>query len=121
MVAVVIAWIPNTLAIAASLAFTRHDVVPVPRESWFKSFLVTQVAHRTRGLRFLSIPVMSIRVRLKQFIPARLHPPLRVVLSGYRRLVLRRVAFSDFRHGQTGVAPNAIELHPILDFACLSG
>jgi hypothetical protein len=31
------------------------------------------------------------------------------------------VAFFDFQHGQTGVAPNAIELHPVLDFACLSG
>lgn len=30
------------------------------------------------------------------------------------------VAFWDFDHGQTGVAPNAIELHPILGFACLS-
>jgi hypothetical protein len=30
------------------------------------------------------------------------------------------VAFFDFLHGQTGVAPNAIELHPILGFACLS-
>jgi hypothetical protein len=31
------------------------------------------------------------------------------------------VAFWDFEHNQTGVAPNAIELHPILGFACLSG
>jgi hypothetical protein len=31
------------------------------------------------------------------------------------------VAFFDFEHGQTGVAPNAIELHPILRFACLTG
>jgi hypothetical protein len=31
------------------------------------------------------------------------------------------VAFFDFPHGQTGVAPNAIELHPILGFRCLSG
>ena len=31
------------------------------------------------------------------------------------------VAFFDFPHGQTGVAPNAIELHPILAFRCLSG
>jgi hypothetical protein len=30
------------------------------------------------------------------------------------------VAFWDFKHSQTGVAPNAIELHPILGFACLS-
>jgi hypothetical protein len=35
--------------------------------------------------------------------------------------VRRRVAFFDFLHGQTGVAPNGIELHPILGFACLSG
>jgi hypothetical protein len=31
------------------------------------------------------------------------------------------VAFFDYYHGQTGVAPNAIELHPILGFSCLSG
>ena len=31
------------------------------------------------------------------------------------------VAFFDFPHGQTGVAPNAIELHPILHFDCLTG
>jgi hypothetical protein len=29
------------------------------------------------------------------------------------------VAFWDFFHHQTGVARNAIELHPILGFACL--
>jgi hypothetical protein len=29
------------------------------------------------------------------------------------------VAFFDYRHGQTGVAPNAIELHPLLGFRCL--
>jgi hypothetical protein len=28
------------------------------------------------------------------------------------------VAFWDYNHGQVGVAPNAIELHPILRFAC---
>ncbi len=30
------------------------------------------------------------------------------------------VAFFDYLHGQTGVAPNGIELHPVLGFACLS-
>jgi hypothetical protein len=30
------------------------------------------------------------------------------------------VAFFDSLHGQTGVAPNGIELHPILGFNCLS-
>jgi hypothetical protein len=29
------------------------------------------------------------------------------------------VAFFDIKHGQTGVAPNGIELHPILSFRCL--
>jgi hypothetical protein len=29
------------------------------------------------------------------------------------------VAFFDYDHGQDGVAPNAIELHPILRFRCL--
>jgi hypothetical protein len=43
----------------------------------------------------------------------------RVRLCAKARVV--GVAFWDFRHGQTGVAPNAIELHPILGFACLSG
>jgi len=26
----------------------------------------------------------------------------------------------DYEHGQAGVAPNAIELHPVLDFDCLA-
>jgi hypothetical protein len=30
------------------------------------------------------------------------------------------LAFFDFNHGQTGVAPNAIKLHPILGFHCLT-
>ena len=35
------------------------------------------------------------------------------------RAVVTGVAFFDFKHGQTGVAPNAIELHPVLAFHCL--
>jgi hypothetical protein len=31
------------------------------------------------------------------------------------------VVFFDFRHGQTGVAVNGVELHPVLGFTCLSG
>jgi hypothetical protein len=30
------------------------------------------------------------------------------------------VAFFDFFHGQTGVASNAIELHPVLAFRCVT-
>jgi hypothetical protein len=35
------------------------------------------------------------------------------------RASITGVAFFDFKHGQTGVAPNAIELHPVLKFRCL--
>jgi hypothetical protein len=31
------------------------------------------------------------------------------------------VAYFDYYHGQTSVAPNVIELHPILGYSCLSG
>ena len=31
------------------------------------------------------------------------------------------VAFFDTEHGQFGIAPNAIELHPVYRFRCLSG
>jgi hypothetical protein len=34
---------------------------------------------------------------------------------------LTGVGFFDFLHGQTGVAPNGIELHPVLGFTLLSG
>jgi hypothetical protein len=40
----------------------------------------------------------------------------RVRLCARARVV--GVAFFDFLHGQTGVAPNGIELHPVLGFAC---
>ena len=38
-----------------------------------------------------------------------------------RRAEVTGVAFFDYLHGQIGVAPNAIELHPILKFLCFSG
>jgi hypothetical protein len=48
-------------------------------------------------------------------------------MAGSRRLAricsrarVTGVAFFDFLHGQTGVAPNGIELHPVLGFACLA-
>jgi hypothetical protein len=38
-----------------------------------------------------------------------------------RHATVTGVAFFDYQHGQIGVAPNAIELHPILKFRCLNG
>ena len=37
-----------------------------------------------------------------------------------RRAKVTGVEFFDFNHGQTGVAANAIELHPVLAFTCLA-
>jgi hypothetical protein len=62
-----------------------------------------------------SCTVNATRYRKRQMADAR--EALR--LCSEARIV--GVAFWDFKHGQTGVAPNAIELHPILGFACLSG
>jgi hypothetical protein len=53
--------------------------------------------------------------RRKQMVNAR----SKVRLCAHARVV--GVAFWDRPHRVTGRAPNAIELHPILDFACLSG
>ena len=53
-------------------------------------------------------------VRRRQMRVARKHVRL------CARTRVTGVAFFDFDHGQTGVAPNAIELHPILGFRCLS-
>ena len=36
------------------------------------------------------------------------------------KATIRRIGFFDYLHAQTGVAPNGIELHPVLGFACLS-
>ena len=36
-----------------------------------------------------------------------------------RRAIVTGVVFWDFPHGQIGVAPNAIALHPVLGFRCL--
>jgi hypothetical protein len=45
---------------------------------------------------------------------------VRAVVRLCAKAIITGVAFFDFNHGQTGVAPNAIELHPILGFRCLA-
>ena len=53
---------------------------------------------------------------------SRLHKEMAVARRHVRLCSKARVtgvAFFDYDHGQTGVAPNAIELHPILHFRCL--
>ena len=43
----------------------------------------------------------------------------RLLVRVCARAKITGVAFFDFKHGQTGVAPNGIELHPLLGFHCL--
>ena len=55
-------------------------------------------------------------------VKPRLHKEMAVARRHVRLCSKARVtgvAFFDYDHGQTGVAPNAIELHPILAFRCL--
>jgi len=44
---------------------------------------------------------------------AHFHPSVDWV-RGHWKLTITGVGFFDFKHGQSGVAPNAIELHPVL-------
>jgi hypothetical protein len=43
----------------------------------------------------------------------------RALVHVCRRAKVTGVAFFDSEHGETGAAPNGIELHPILGFHCL--
>jgi hypothetical protein len=62
-----------------------------------------------------SCTVNATAYRKKQMAAAR----DKIRLCSHARIV--GVAFWDRPHNVTGRAPNAIELHPILDFACFSG
>ena len=60
-----------------------------------------------------SCTARATAVRRRQMATAR-----RAVRMCPGRATITGLAFFDFNHGQTGVAPNAIELHPILAFRC---
>jgi len=75
----------------------------------------------TRTCIALALRPCHLHVTEKRFCAAdvfrfRLEPKIPAYAGG-----VVGVAFWDLFHGQTGVAPNAIELRPILGFACLSG
>jgi hypothetical protein len=61
-------------------------------------------------------PARSAFGQARQVIEATLGLPTSAVrpLNRPRRVVLTGVGFFDFLHGQRGVAPNGIELHPVL-------
>jgi hypothetical protein len=47
---------------------------------------------------------------------AQVGQPQTSFVNGSWSVTLSGVGFGDFQHGQTGVAPNAVELHPVLAF-----
>ncbi len=61
-----------------------------------------------------SCTTRAVPLRRRQMAAAR------VVVRVCSKARVVGVAFFDFKHGQTGVAPNAIEIHPILGFTCLA-
>jgi hypothetical protein len=71
--------------------------------------------HMITEVPSLSCDRRATLLRRRQMMVARSHVRL------CNRARVTGVAFFDTDHGQTGVAPNAIELHPILGFTCLTG
>jgi hypothetical protein len=65
-------------------------------------------------------PALSCTVRATLKLRAQMNAARRAARVCARAAVTG-VAFFDFDHGQSGVARNAIELHPLLGFRCLSG
>jgi hypothetical protein len=72
--------------------------------------------HRTM---IAETPMLACTARAKPVIRAKMQAA-RNAARVCARAAVTGVAFFDYDHGQTGVAPNAIELHPVLRFQCLS-
>ena len=64
-------------------------------------------------------PMLSCTSRATPAMRAKMQAARRAIRL-CRRAAVTGVAFFDYDHGQTGVARNAIELHPVLGFRCLA-
>src|SRR4051794_9842718 len=103
------------------LPFERHIftvearvvLVRAEDDSDFHVVLVAGPDHMIAESPLAACAPRATPLRHRQMIVARSH------LALCRRAKVTGVAFFDYEHGQTGVAPNAIELHPILAFRCL--
>jgi hypothetical protein len=105
----------NVFAVSAILTVIKrekdedyHLVLSDPNNPDVTMIVESPDPHCAIGSAFAS-DIASVRQAIDdQFGPIRgkQHPGLPVVVTG--------VAFFDLLHGQEGVAPNAIELHPLL-------
>jgi hypothetical protein len=102
--------------------------LPFVRHVYRLTAAVTLVRHEADGDLHLVLQAGADHMIAEAPSPsctARATPPRRTQMAQARAAVevcahatVTGVAFFDFKHGQTGVAPNAIELHPILAFRC---
>lgn len=111
----------------ASLPYTR---LPFERHVYRVLAAVTEIRPEDDGDYHLILrdhgrtmiaetPMLSCTGRATPLMRARMQAARRVARVCPRAAVTG-VAFFDYDHGQTGVAPNAIEPHPVLRFQCLS-
>jgi hypothetical protein len=113
---------PAHLPPTTRLPFERHVFSVVARvtlvrledDSDFHLVLYQGRRHMIAEAPSPACTARATRLRRRQMAAAR----RRVRLCARARVV--GVAFFDFLHGQTGVAPNGIELHPVLGFSCLA-
>jgi hypothetical protein len=113
---------PTTLP-DTRLPFERHiyrvraAVTLVRQEDDSDLHVVIEDAHGRTMITEAPLPACAPRATLAR---RRQMAQTRAAVRVCARASVTGVAFFDFQHGQTGVAPNAIELHPILGFRCLA-
>lgn len=96
---------------------TDSDVHLVIADTGGRTMIAEMPAPQCTGASSPFLPsVKYVRSKFtSQFHPStswhRVHTPIQIA----------GVGFFDFRHGQSGVAPNAIELHPVLRFSVGGG
>jgi len=108
--------LPDTRLPFERHVYRVHAAVTLVREADdFDLSLVLQDAKRRHMTADAPLPACApgaTAYRRKQMAKAR------AAVRRCSKGVVTGVAFFDFKHGQTGVAPNAIELHPVLAFRC---
>jgi hypothetical protein len=96
-------------------------------------FHLVIVDPRTGGTMIVEFPAISCTLTAKPLLRRRMQaarvafiracgfPSSSHVDLQHGAAMITGVGFFDYQHGQTGVAPNAIELHPVIGFkgACL--
>lgn len=123
--------------VAQLVALTRPNPFPPPARLPFERQIYTVVASVTLDRTEVDLDHhLVVSAGGKTMIAETPSPVCTVGATAYRRKQVKNaqaaaricskarvtgVAFFDYKHGQTGVALNAVELQPVLDFACFAG